>query len=143
MERNNLPSLQINLATVIHILLLKSIVQVDCSSVTAVDEKLQHKSVISKSDHFHARMKRSENAFQREYLNEYYANYYNEYYSNYYDRVTYNNAAPPPFRKSIGFVGNSNPLNFAAAYGTTYSYTPVFKYKSTTHRKSHKLFVPV
>lgn len=142
MERNNLPSLQINIATVIHMLLLISLVPVK-SIVVAADEKLQHKSLISKSEQFDVRPKRSENAFQREYLTEYYARYYNDYYSEYYSRFAYNNV-PEPVRKSIGSVGSFNDnLKLALiAHGTEYMYTPLFKYRST-HRKRHKLFVPV
>lgn len=86
------------------------------------------------------RTKRNENFLPSEYLNAYYANYYNEYYDNYYNRLAsgYNNAALS--RKSM--IGSVGSFDDNLAHGTKYNYTPIFKYKST-HRKRHKLFVPV
>lgn len=149
MERRILPFFHINITTAahIHILILISLVLVGTVTANAVEEKLQHKFLISKSEPliFRMRRKRNENFLPSEYLNDYYANYYNEYYSNYYyNRVSdvYNNA---PSRKSaIGSVGsfNDNNVNVLSAHGTKYTYTPIFKYKST-HQKRHKLFVPV
>ncbi len=134
--------LQINVTTAAYVLLFISLVKLETTvsaKPSAIEEKLQHKSSISKSEDFHVRTKRNEN----EYLNEYYANYYNEYYNNYYDRVTnvHNNAAST--RKSkIGFIESfNNNLNVPQG-GTKYSYTPILKYRST-HRKRKKLFVPV
>lgn len=144
MKGSNLNSLQINITTAAHIVLLITLVIMETVAANAIEEKLQHKSLISKSERFHVRTKR--NSIRNAYLNEYYANYYNGYYSNYYNRGSnvYNSAAST--RKStIGFVGNFNNhnVNVVSAYDTKYTYTPIFKYRSTQQRKRHKLFVPV
>lgn len=153
-NRRNLHCWQIDVssARALYILLILSLVSVE--TVCAVEEKWPHKSSISKSEHFHARPKRNANWVQNEYMSEYYANYYNDYYSNYYNHIKnmYNNnaaddTAPPTRKTSIGFVGSSNDnlshQDASTAHDTSkYTYTPIFKYKST-HRKRHKLFVPV
>lgn len=150
MKKINFPSLHINTTTIaVHIILLITLVMMKTVTANVLDEEVQNKFLISKSDHFHVRTKRNENLHPSEYLNEYYANYYNEYYNNYYNnnnRFTnfYNNAAPSRI-STISSVGSfDDNSNLVLAHGTKYTYKPIFKYRSTaTHKKRHKLFVPV